>query len=333
MTPSPNITGENGAPHNGEQDARTTAHGGVSATSSIREQSERFAASRLNEEPHQLSLRKALRGETDREDQRMPFTVSYDGSDSDSDSDSGTVPCDPHGPYNPGETVLIPTVMSMSLSKTGAAFAYWNTKPDGSGAVHGWPVDTSFPMPASDVVLYAEWFVTTGLSAGGLTAHCTFAYDAALQADGLEPGRTQALMNEAEADFGIMSRWFAGVTPSGPSPIPVYVTRLNDGANNTGSIRLKPNTTDIDELRSYLVSEITESSMAGQNKGWGFLPGTTGVSPRDPPNAARSRPLPCSGSGFMSCNDKRSPLCPSRPPSGAGDRPAEADGKCRVRYT
>ena len=201
----------------------------------------------------------------------MPFTVSYNGNG----SDSGAVPSDPHGPYSPGETVLIPTVMSMSLSKTGAAFAYWTTKPDGSGTVHGWPADTSFAMPASDVVLYAQWFVTTGLSAGGLTAHYAFAYDAALQAGRLEPGRTQALMNKAEADFGIMSRWFAGVTPSGPSPIPVYVTRLTGGANNTGSIRLKPNTTDVDELRSYLVSEITESFMSGQNKGWGFLPGTT----------------------------------------------------------
>ena len=83
MTPS-GYHGRNGAPHYGEQDARTTAHGRVSAASSIREHSERFAAPRLNEEPHQLSLRKALRGETDREDQRMPFTVSYNGNGSDS---------------------------------------------------------------------------------------------------------------------------------------------------------------------------------------------------------------------------------------------------------
>ena len=83
MTPS-EYHGRNGAPHYGEQDARPTAHARVSAASSIREQSERFAAPRLNEEPHQLSLRKALRGETDREDQRMPFTVSYNGNGSDS---------------------------------------------------------------------------------------------------------------------------------------------------------------------------------------------------------------------------------------------------------
>ena len=61
--------------------------------------------------------------------------------------------------------------MPMSLSKTGAAFGYWNAEPDGSGIIHGWPADTSFVMPASNVVLYAQWFVTAGLSAGGLTAH------------------------------------------------------------------------------------------------------------------------------------------------------------------
>jgi hypothetical protein len=83
------------------------------------------------------------------------------------------VPCHPTCTVHttPGETVLIPTVMPMSLSKTGAAFAYWNTEPDGSGIIHGWPADTSFVMPASNVVLYAQWFVTAGLSAGGLTAH------------------------------------------------------------------------------------------------------------------------------------------------------------------
>ena len=83
MTPS-EFHGRNGAPHYGEQDARTTAHGRVSAASSISEQSERSAAPRLNEEPHHLSLRKALRGETDREDQRMPFTVPYNGNGGDS---------------------------------------------------------------------------------------------------------------------------------------------------------------------------------------------------------------------------------------------------------
>ena len=199
----------------------------------------------------------------------MPFTVTYNGNG----SDGGNLPVDPQGSYNNGDPVTVQGYGSMT--KTGATFAYWNTKADGSGTFHGWPADTSFPMPAANVVLYAQWFVTTGLNNGGKTAHdvYAFAYDSSLQAGGLEPGRTQALINAAEADFGIMSGWFAGITPNGPSPIPVYVTRLNGGANNTGSIRLNPNTNDPNELRSLLVSEITESFMAGQNKGWGFLPG------------------------------------------------------------
>ncbi len=82
-------------------------------------------------------------------------------------------------------------------------------------------------------------------------------------------------MNAAEDDYKIMANtWFPGVTPAGPSPIPVYVTRLTGGANNTGTIRLKPNTNDPNELRCVLVSEVTESFMHGQGKGWGFFPGT-----------------------------------------------------------
>lgn len=199
----------------------------------------------------------------------MAFIVNYNGNG----ADGGTVPIDSPSPHNPGETVLIPNVNSMTLSKTGAAFAYWNTSPDGSGDIHGWPADTTFIMPASNVVLYAQWFVTTGLSNGGRTDHYAFAYDDSLRSSALEPSRTQALMNQAEADFAIMANWFAGITLNGPSPIPVYVTRLSGGTNNTGSIRLKPSTKDVDELRSYLVSEITESFMARQKKGWGFLPG------------------------------------------------------------
>src|SRR5206468_2492726 len=45
------------------------------------------------------------------------------------------------------------------------------------------------------------------------------------------------------------------------------------GANNTGDIRLKPGSNDVNELRSLLVSEITESFMFGQNRGWGFVSG------------------------------------------------------------
>jgi hypothetical protein len=197
-------------------------------------------------------------------------SVTYKGNG----SDGGSVPTDPNN-YAAGATVSV--LPAGSMTKTGATFAYWNTKADGSGTFHGWPQDTSFPMPATNVTLYAQWFVTTGLPNGGKTTHYAFSYDSTLAAGGLEPTRTIALMNSAEADYALISNpttgWFAGVTPTGAAQRSVYVTRLNGGANNTGDIRLKPNTNNVSELRCYLISEITESFMQGQNKGWGFLPG------------------------------------------------------------
>jgi hypothetical protein len=195
----------------------------------------------------------------------MAFNVTYNGNG----SDGGSVPVDAAS-YNAGATV--PVQPPGSMTKTGATFAYWNTKADGTGTFHGWPQDTSFAMPAGNLTLYAQWFVTTGLVSGGATTHYAFSYDSSLRAGGLEPGRTQALMSAAEGDYTIMNNWFAGVT-LGSAPINVYVTRLTGGANNTGDIRLKPNTNSPNELRCYLVSEITESFMNYQNKGWGFLPG------------------------------------------------------------
>jgi hypothetical protein len=199
------------------------------------------------------------------------FTITYDGNG----SDGGSPP--QGGTYNAGATVAVADVadiiLKKSMTKTGAVFAYWNTEKDGTGAFHGWPQDTSFTMPAGNVTLYAQWFVTTGLNNGGATTHYAFSYDESLRASGLEPGRTQTLMANAEGDYTIMANWFKGVT-LGSSPINVYVTRLNGGAKNTGDIRLKPNTNSANELRCLLVSEITESFMHGQNKGWGYLPGS-----------------------------------------------------------
>jgi hypothetical protein len=199
----------------------------------------------------------------------MAFTVTYDGNG----SDGGSAPVDPT-PYAAGATVA-PLQDAGSLTLTGAIFAYWNTKADGSGAFYGWPppANFNFSMPAANVTLYAQWFVSSGLPNAGTTQNYTFAYDRALAAHGIEPGRTAAAMKAADTDFGVMQGWFPNITPAGPSPIPVYVTSLNGGANNTGALRLKPNGTDPNELRSYIVSEVTESFMQGQNLGWGFVGG------------------------------------------------------------
>jgi hypothetical protein len=226
----------------------------------------------------------------------MTFTVTYNGNGA-----SGQVPVDSNiyaatggGTVNDGvnDTTKAPYeqtdsngnplgIVTGNLTLGGATFLYWNTKADGSGVIHGWPADTSFlfPAQATNLTLWAQWAITTGLPNNGVTTHYTFAYDSSLQASGLEPGRTKTLMGASEADYAIMSNpmtgWFPGVTPSGPSPIPVYVTRLTGGANNTGTIRLRPNTTDPNELRCLLIAEVTESFMHGQNKGWGFLPGVS----------------------------------------------------------
>jgi hypothetical protein len=203
----------------------------------------------------------------------MKFQVAYHGNG----SDGGTPPVDSNT-YNAGDPVNVADVAKIlqtaSMTRTGAVFAYWNTRLDGSGDFYGWPTAMSFPMPAADVDLYAQWFVTTGLVKDGVTDHYKFAYDSTFKSSGLEPGRTNMVVQNAENDYGIMANWFKGVAPSGPSPIPVFVTRLEGGANNTGDIRLNLGNNGSNELRSTLVSEVTESFMAGQKKGWGYLPGT-----------------------------------------------------------
>jgi len=198
----------------------------------------------------------------------MAFTVTYDGNG----SDGGSVPVDTNT-YNPGDTVTVVQPPAGSMTKSGATFAYWNTAPNGTGTLFGYPTVTTFPMPNANVTLYAQWFVTTGLNNAGATNYYQFSYDSSLRASGVEPGRTQTVMKAADDDYDIMSGWFAGVTASGPTPIPVYVTRLTGGARNTGPITVMPNTNDPNDLRCDLVSEVTESFMHGQNKGWGFLPG------------------------------------------------------------
>ncbi|PXW25155.1 UNVERIFIED_CONTAM: D-mannose binding lectin [Williamsia faeni] len=181
-----------------------------------------------------------------------------------------------------------PTSNPPTMTKTGAVFAYWNTKPDGSGDFYGWPEPATLFLPAEDIVLYAQWYVTTGLRNGGNTQHYAFAYDSCLQIGNLEPARTNGLIEVADridgnvngtdnSDYGVMANWFPGVTatrPNGLPPdarIPIFVTHFGGGARNTGKIYLKPGlSSNIDSSRFFLVAEITESFMEGQNKGWGF---------------------------------------------------------------
>lgn len=203
----------------------------------------------------------------------MAFTVTYNGNG----ATGGSVPVDATS-YAAGDTVTVisGSTGSNPIVKAGATFAYWNTKSDGSGTFHGWPADTTFLMPVSDVTLYAQWFVTTGLINGGITPHFSFAYDSSLgltaaNPTGIEPARTNHLIGLCEGDYKIMSDFFGGtVTLNSVISVPVvtYVTRLTGGANTTGSIRLKPNSNDVTILRYLIVSEVTELLMDAQRMGW-----------------------------------------------------------------
>jgi uncharacterized repeat protein (TIGR02543 family) len=78
------------------------------------------------------------------------YTVTYDGNG----ETGGTAPVDGSSPYNESDTVTV-LGNTGSLVKTGHTFSKWNTASDGSGTDYD-PADT-FSMPASNVILYAQW--------------------------------------------------------------------------------------------------------------------------------------------------------------------------------
>jgi hypothetical protein len=110
----------------------------------------------------------------------MGFTITCNGNG----SKGGSVPVDTTS-YNAGDTVTV--LLPGSMKRTGATFAYRNTKADGTGTFYGWPKDMSFTA-ASNLTLYAQWFVATGLNNGGATTHYAFSYDESLRASGLDRG-------------------------------------------------------------------------------------------------------------------------------------------------
>jgi len=216
----------------------------------------------------------------------MSFTVTYNGNT----STGGSAPFDGKT-YNTEDQVTV-LGNTGNLVKTGDTFARWNTAADGSGTSYGWPADGTFNIGTSNVVLYAQWYTTSGLTDTGLgpgiTEHFQFAYDSALQANNIEPARTNSLIAAAsngipvcENDYTIMSNWFGGTYTLNsvmPVPIPIWVANLDNGANTTSSITLKPGSiidNDADSSSNYLrylyVSKITKIFMNAQNTGW-FAP-------------------------------------------------------------
>ncbi|MBV9492601.1 MAG: IPTL-CTERM sorting domain-containing protein [Acidobacteria bacterium] len=81
------------------------------------------------------------------------YTVTYDGNG----NTGGSAPVDPGNPhtYNSTVTVLGPG----NLTRTGYTFAGWNTAANGSGT--SYVAGNTFPMPANNVTLYAQWTVNS----------------------------------------------------------------------------------------------------------------------------------------------------------------------------
>ena len=102
----------------------------------------------------------------------MAFTVTYNGNG----STGGSVPVDPTA-YASGAQVTVEG-NSGSLAKAGAAFGFWNTAADGTGTEYD-PGNT-FTI-TSNVTLYAQWYITDGLSNGGVTTHYAFSYNESLK--------------------------------------------------------------------------------------------------------------------------------------------------------
>lgn len=76
------------------------------------------------------------------------YGVTYYGNG----EDGGTAPTD-ETLYAEGQSVTVKGQGTLSL--TGSTFTGWNTQEDGEGTPY--VVDSSFPMPASNVDLYAQW--------------------------------------------------------------------------------------------------------------------------------------------------------------------------------
>jgi hypothetical protein len=171
-------------------------------------------------------------------------------------------------------------IVTGNLTLTGDVFFYWNTKPDGTGTIYTGGSTLTFPSQTTDLTLYAQWGVTTGLTAGGKTTHYQFYYDPVLAgAGGVEPARTNAIIASCEADFAWLQAQFAGVTITQTLPIPTYVTALNNSGGSWSAgwgppLTLNPyGGAPATFTRCLMIAEVSEMLMLSQHKGWGYSSG------------------------------------------------------------
>ena len=84
------------------------------------------------------------------------YTVTYNGNG----NTGGTVPIDAASPYVVGATVTV-KANTGALVRTNYTFNGWNTAANGSGTPYAATGAVTFSMPASNVVLYAQWTANT----------------------------------------------------------------------------------------------------------------------------------------------------------------------------
>jgi hypothetical protein len=169
-------------------------------------------------------------------------------------------------------------IVTGDLTRTGDVFLYWNTAADGSGAIHTNGSTLTFPNQTTNLTLFAQWGVKTGLTSGGVTTHYSFFYDESLGGPGgIEPTRTNAVIAVCETtDFAWLQTQFAGVdiTKAMTLPIETHVTALGGGAGWGPPLTLKPGAGgSANSIRALMMAEVSEMLMLAQNKGWGFAAG------------------------------------------------------------
>lgn len=207
----------------------------------------------------------------------MPQVI-YNGNG----STSGTVPVDT-STYAASDPFTVAGPGNLGLGSS--PFFYWNTKADASGQIFR-PGNNAFPNQTTNLTLFAVWGVTAGLTNGGVTTHFNFSYDPSLGgAGGIEPARiNQVLATGAnnkpviENDFDWLQAQFAGVdmTQARPFPIPVQLTAVVESGYDAHwgwPLVMDAGTYPSTMLRSMFVSEISETFMAAQHKGWGYSNG------------------------------------------------------------
>ena len=208
----------------------------------------------------------------------MSYTVTYNANG----ATGGSIPVD-NNTYATGAVVTV-LGNTGNLVKGSDTFARWNTAADGTGTPYGSLASGTITIGTTNVILYAQWYTTSGLTNNGLTTHYQFFYESSLQGIGVEPTRTNGLINNiggnpvCENDYQIMLGWFGGTLTLNaviPVPISVYVANLGSpsstGANTGSTITLRPFHNNTDFLRYLIVSEVTEIFMHAQNQGW-FAP-------------------------------------------------------------